>query len=130
MKRLHLVLGVIGVVGFVVTGSYMLWFREPAMHTLDGFTRMLYRSRHIALLLSSLHNLSLGTYLRPADGLWRRRFQAAGSCAILAAPPLLFVAFFTEALRTDLGGPFSKPAIAGMVIGSLCHAFAGRQTRP
>jgi hypothetical protein len=35
------------------------------MPALDGGTRMHCRSRHIYLLLASLLNLGLGTYLRP-----------------------------------------------------------------
>ena len=59
MKRLHLIIGLTVVVIFLLTGQYMEYVHNRLL--LDG-TRMLYRSRHIYLLLAGLLNLILGIY--------------------------------------------------------------------
>src|SRR5690242_18993664 len=95
MRRLHNIVGIIGVIAFLATGLYMR--RYPfGMASLDGGTRMLFRSRHIYLLLASLLNLGLGTYLLPSPTPSSRRAQVLASLPILAAPPLLLAAFFVE----------------------------------
>jgi hypothetical protein len=99
------------------------------MGEMDGGTRMLYRSRHIYLLLAGLLNLALGTYYRASGRTWRRRFQSVGSCLILAALPLLLAAFVREPHRSDLSLAFTRPAIIGMLLGTLLHAFAGAGKR-
>ena len=124
MKRLHAVIGLVGVIAFVGTGAAMRLHR-PGMGEVDGGTRMLYRSRHVYLLLSGLLNLALGTYYRASGRPWRRRLQSIGSCLILAAPPLLLAAFVREPHGSDLSLPFTRPAIIGMLAGTLLHAFAG-----
>jgi hypothetical protein len=121
MKRLHSVIGLLGIVAFLGTGVFMR-LHQPGMVEMDGGTRMIYRSRHVYLLLSGLLNLSLGTYCRASGRTWRRRLQSIGSCLILAAPPLLLAAFVREPHRSDLIRPFSNPAIAGMLAGTLLHA--------
>jgi hypothetical protein len=124
MKAAHRIVGLVGVATFLATGAYMRRY-YPGMDGLDGGTRMLFRSRHIYLLLASLLNLGLGTYYRPFAGMWRRLSQVAGSCLILAAPPLLAAAFFREAPRSDLDRPFTNPAIFGLFVGTLGHALGG-----
>jgi hypothetical protein len=124
VKRLHLVIGLIGIVAFLGTGVSMR-LRQPNMLELDGGARMLYRSRHIYLLLSGLLNVALGTYYGSSGRTWRRRFQSIGSCLILTAPPLLLAAFVVEPHRSGLSLPFTRPAIIGVLVGTLLHSVGG-----
>jgi hypothetical protein len=126
MKQLHLVIGVIGIVAFLGTGISMR-LHQPGLEEMDGGTRMLYRSRHIYLLLSSLLNLALGIYYRASGRTWRRLLQSLGSCLIVAAPPLLLAAFVREPHGSDLSQPltFTPPAIVGVLAGTLLHAVGG-----
>jgi hypothetical protein len=124
MKRLHLVIGLIGIVAFLGTGVSMR-LHQPGLGEMDGVTRMLYRSRHIYLLLSSLLNLALGTYYQASGRTWRRLFQSLGSCLILAAPPLLLAAFVREPHGSDLNPTFTSPTIIGVLVGMLLHAVGG-----
>ncbi len=66
---------------------------------------MLFRSCHIYIMLGSLLNLGLGTYLTrpPAD--WSGRLQRAGSILIISATRMLVVAFFYESFQGDLLNP-------------------------
>jgi hypothetical protein len=124
MRRLHALLGIVGVIAFLATGIYMR--RYPAgMQSLDGGTRMVFRSRHIYLLLASLLNLAFGIYLRPASSLARRSAQVFGSMLILTAPAFLLAAFFQEPHRPEPGGPFAFTAVIGLFVGTICHTLAG-----
>jgi hypothetical protein len=124
MKRLHRLVGLFGIAAFLATGVYMRR-HDPALHSLDSATRLLFRSRHIYLLLASLLNLNLGTYLSSSPARWRRKFQSTGSVLILAAPFVLLCGFIVEPRLTDLRPSYTQPAIIGLVVASLLHAVGG-----
>ena len=130
MRRLHLAIGVGGVIAFLLTGQYM----DRALDHMAGvpdLPRMLYRSAHIYLLLGSLLNLVVGVYLSEAPGGWRRLAGRIGSVAILVAPPLFVLAFISEPHRSDFQRPFAGPAIYGCALGAILHAVSAvrRETR-
>lgn len=62
LKKLHLSIGLLGLLGFIVSGQYF-------HHVLDGLQaledgpRLLLRSSHIYLFLTSAINVSLGLFL-------------------------------------------------------------------
>jgi len=91
MKRVHFILGITLVVVFLLTGQYMEYVHNRELP--DG-ARVLYRSRHIYILLNALINISLGLYLRYLPGGWRRSFQLIGSILIMIAPAFLLAGFF------------------------------------
>jgi hypothetical protein len=97
MKRLHLIFGVVVVIVFLLTGQYMEYVHNRLLP--DG-TRMLYRSRHIYLLLAGLLNLVIGIYFVARPRGWRRKLQIVGSVLIVLSPGLLLAGFF---FRTRLG---------------------------
>ena len=79
MKKFHLVFGVLVIIVFVLTGQYMDRYHEHLRGMADG-PRMLFRSRHIFILLSGLLHLGLGAYWRnrltpPAPGSAVDRFS-------------------------------------------------------
>src|SRR6185369_1166247 len=96
MKRLHLILGLSVIVIFLLTGQYMEYIHNRILP--DG-TRMLYRSRHIYLLLSGLLNLILGIYFVPQPRGWRRTVQIAGTILIVLSPAILLAGFFSDPQR-------------------------------
>lgn len=61
MKRFHLIFGLVVLVVFLLTGQYMDRFHEHLRYTPDG-PRMLYRTRHIFILLSGLLHVGIGSY--------------------------------------------------------------------
>ncbi|HEX8844827.1 MAG TPA: hypothetical protein VF791_09305 [Pyrinomonadaceae bacterium] len=124
MKTAHLIVGVIVVVAFLLTGQFMD-FHQPKMEELDGGTRMMFRSRHIYILLAGLVNLGIGAYFTYHKEGWRRTLQLIGSCLVIIAPFLLLGAFFYEPKLGGLDRPFTLPAILALSIGALCHLFSG-----
>ena len=128
MRRIHLWIGLVGVVVFILTGQYM----DRRLDHLAGMAdlpRMLYRSAHIYLLLGSLMNLVLGLYLVEAPGGWRRRVGRLGSVLIAIAPVLFLMAFAREALRNDFNRIFAGPGIYGCALGAVLLAVSRLNAR-
>jgi hypothetical protein len=95
MRRVHLIIGLLGVVAFLLTGQFMK-HHNPAMLLLSPDVRMMYVSRHIYLLGAALVNLVLGLYLIDGSPGWRLTLQWIGSALILLSALSLLMAFIAE----------------------------------
>jgi predicted permease len=124
MKLLHQITGILVVVVFLLTGQY-LKFYYPHMEEVSDGVRMLFRSRHIYILLAGLLNICIGAYFSYHKNRWRKIVQLAGSSLVLAAPFLLVAAFFYEPALANLQRPFTKPAIIALLTGTLLHLLSG-----
>ena len=107
MRTLHLVVGGLGIVLFVLTGQYMA--RVVGIENLGDTHRMLYRSLHIYLLGASAANVCIGCYmpLAKSPGLLR----TLGSLAVLASAVLLAISFFVEATTVSLERPIASSGL-------------------
>jgi hypothetical protein len=125
MRRTHLIFGIAALFAFVLTGQYMDKFYNHLRGMADA-PRMLFRSRHIYILLASLINLSLGTYLTPQPQEARRLLQVAGSALIIGATCFLVTAFFYEPLHATINYvPISRYGLYFVLAGTLAHVLAG-----
>ena len=124
MKTLHLSVGALIVVVFLFTGQFMS-FHNPQMTELGDGTRMMFRSRHIYILLAGLLNLGIGIYFSYRREKWRKVLQTAGSSLIVFAPFVLIIAFFYEPTLKGLQGILTLPAIVALLAGTFCHLFSG-----
>ncbi len=122
IRRLHLAIGIAGVIAFVLTGQYMR--RAIDMAGMGDLPRMLYRSAHIYLLLASLLNLMLGFYLREARGGWRSWVRRIGSVPILLAPPVFLMAFANEPQLASFSRPYAIPAVEACLLGVILHTIS------
>ena len=95
LRVAHLVIGLLGVIAFVITGQVM-GHHHPGMQSLTADVRMMYVSRHIYLLGAALVNLVLGLYLQLHPSGWRRVLQQSGSLLILLSAVSLLLAFIAE----------------------------------
>ena len=128
MRRLHLYIGLGGIVAFILTGQYMdRWLQHLA--GMADLPRMLYRSSHIYLLLASLMNLLLGLYLQEAPAGWRRWVRRLGSVPIALGPAHLLFAFAREAQIGGFGRPYARVAIYGLLLGAVMHGISHVGTR-
>jgi hypothetical protein len=128
MKLAHLVVGALVLVAFLLTGQYMDYL-DVRSGRLGDAARMMYRSRHIYILLAGLVNLGVGAYFVRRAGGWRKTLQTAGSILILLAPALMLAAFFAESGVPGLHRHFTLPAIIILSVGTLCHAFSALRLR-
>lgn len=129
MRRLHLTVGVLTVVTFLITGQFMR-HHTPPMATLDETVRLMFRSRHIYILAGGLVNLVLGIYLqRHAPG-WRKVVQTAGSALLIASPVLLVLAFIIEPQFGFHGEMlWSHAGLYTLFLGSVGHLASGAVTQ-
>jgi hypothetical protein len=128
MRLLHLLVGAFVLVAFLLTGQYM-----DHLHVRTGVlgetARVMFRSRHIYLLLAGLVNLGVGSYFSGREGGWRRGLQLLGSALLVVAPALMLAAFFTEPGTPGLPRHFTQPAVIILSVGTLLHALSGLRQR-
>ena len=124
MKRFHLIFGVVVVIAFLLTGQYM----DKYLNHLDGMPdgpRMLYRTRHIFILLAGLINLGIGAYFHARSFHGRRVMQLLGSGLIVLATVLFVAGFFYEPMLTSLHTPLSHWGMYSIFAGTLLHVLSG-----
>lgn len=121
LKRIHFIAGVAGAVIFLGTAMYMR-LRYNGLEGMDALPRMLFRSSHIYLLLTSLLNLSLGLYL--SSSIRMSRLALTGSILILLSPLLMLLGFFYEPLRGSFERPLVGPGVYVVFAGMLLHLIA------
>ena len=126
MKKVHLIFGLVLVVVFLLTGQYMEYVHNRLLP--DG-TRVLYRSRHIYLLLNALVNISLGLYVQYSGRGWRRTLQILGSILIIVAPVFLLSGFFYEPPRGADHTTIAPYGIFATAIGVTLHLISHARKR-
>lgn len=124
MKRFHLIFGLSTVVVFLLTGQYMDRYFNHLEGMPDG-PRMLYRTRHIFILLAGLLNLGIGSYFRYRELRDRRIMQLLGSFLIVTATILFVAGFFYEPKLADLKTPLSHWGMYAIAAGTLLHFLSG-----
>jgi hypothetical protein len=123
LRAIHLGLGILGIVAFVLTGQYMGIFLAGLEGMPDG-PRLLYRTSHLYLMWSSLLNLTVGYYFAPASGRNAKWVQAFSSALLLLGPPLILTGFFIESPANDLDRVFSSWANYFALGGVILHIVA------
>src|SRR5438552_3595626 len=121
LRTIHLSIGGLAVVAFLLTGQYMQWVHNHLQGMPDG-PRLFYRSSHIYLLWSSLLNVLLGCYLTRPQQRFLRHAQTVASVAVLVGPFLLCTSFFVELHNPALLRPVGQLAIFLAFGGVLAHA--------
>jgi hypothetical protein len=109
---------------FLLTGQYMDKYYNHMVGVPDGI-RLLYRTRHIFILLSGLTNLGIGAYFTFRRQAWGRVMQLIGSALTFLAPGLFTVAFFYEPGLTNLRTPLSHWGVYCIVAGVILHLLSG-----
>src|SRR5207244_10731003 len=95
LRKVHLTFGIFVLIVFLLTGQYMDKYYNHMVGVPDGI-RLLYRTRHIFILLSGLTNLGIGAYFTYRLEFWRKALQMVGSGLTFLASFLYIVAFFYE----------------------------------
>jgi hypothetical protein len=124
MKKGHLIFGAFVVLAFLLTGQYMDKFYNHMAGVPDA-QRLLYRTRHIFILLAGLLNLGIGAYFTYGIQTWRRTLQLLGSILIFAASLLFIIAFFYEPELNDLHTPLSHWGTYTIASGAVLHVISG-----
>jgi hypothetical protein len=124
MSYVHLILGIVTFVVFLITGKFMRW-DFPDKDLIPQDLRILMRSRHIYILLSSLIHLVLGVYLRVHAEIWRKFLQIFASVLLIAGSVLFVWAFVYETYTTRQFSEASRFALYLTLAGTIFHLFGG-----
>ncbi|NND67141.1 MAG: hypothetical protein HKN19_06100 [Halioglobus sp.] len=103
-RTMHLVLGALGLLLFVLTGQYMQHVAN--VPELADTARLQYRSLHLYLLGACAANVFVGFYMSPAAVLGKLRGLA--SVALILSQLMLAVSFFTEAPAGAMDRPIAS----------------------
>jgi hypothetical protein len=95
LKPIHLTVGILGLMAFVMTGQYLAIFLK-GLSEMPETPRLLYRTSHLYLMWASLLNLIVGLYFTVAASRGARVMQALSSVLLLASPLLMLAGFFIE----------------------------------
>ena len=124
MKKFHAVFGLVIVIIFLLTGQYMDKYLQH-LHGMPDGPRLLYRTRHIFILLAGLLHIGIGTYFNFQTTQTRRAMQLIGSALIVIATVLFVVAFFYEPKLTNLKTPLSHWGMYSIFAGTFLHLLSG-----
>jgi uncharacterized protein YjeT (DUF2065 family) len=86
--------------------------------------RLLMRSRHIYILLSSFVHILLGLYLSISPAAWRKYLQIFGSALLTTGTFLLIWAFFYETYTTQHFSDLSRYGLYATLAGTAFHLFS------
>ena len=100
------------------------------LHGMPDGPRLLYRTRHIFILLSGLLNLGIGAYFTYRIERWARTMQLLGSLLIFAGSLLFLIAFFYEPNLANLRTPLSHWGTYTIATGALLHVLSGVRDNP
>ena len=118
-RTVHLAVGIFVIAIFLLTGYHMKFHIHELMEANDRF-RFSLRGNHIYILLLALLNLSLGTYMKVSQIIWRAYLQLVGSLMILTATVMVIAAFFFEN-KELLERPLTLMTIILALAGTALH---------
>jgi len=128
MKKVHLIFGLFVVLAFLLTGLYMDKYYNHMVGVADA-PRLLYRTRHIFILLAGLLNLAIGAYFTYRIQPWRRIMQVLGSLLMFVASFLYLLAFFYEPKLSNLHTPLSHWGTYTIAAGAVLHVVSGARQK-
>ena len=129
MAYLHLIFGLIVFVIFLITGRFMR-IDFPDKELISPELRILMRSRHLYILLSSLLHIVLGLYLQIQPQVWRKSFQLFGSFLLIAGSVLLVWAFIYESYTLQHFSDISRYGLFATLGGVIAHFLGKIWTKP
>ena len=117
-SRAHWLVGLLTLIVFPLTGAYMLHL--AVVPNLDSVPRLVFRSRHLFLLLSAVANLALSNS-QPV-----RLAQRVAGALVLISPVLLLAAFFIDPARGIKSSQLFHFAMYGLFAAGVLLAIANR----
>jgi hypothetical protein len=120
-SRAHWLVGLLTLIAFPLTGAYMLHI--ATVPHLDTVPRLMFRSRHLFLLMAAVVNLALSNS-QPVHFV-----QRVASVLIMLSPVLLITAFFVDPARGLRSSQMFHFAMYGLFAAGVLLAIANRPRR-
>lgn len=127
LRKIHLYVGWLCVLAFVLTGQYMERVIHPLLEASDRY-RYSIRGNHVYLLLIGLLHLCLGAYQRDGGEPNRIRWQRLGSALLCLSAALVMAAFFWEN-KDGLDRPVTLAAMLSATAGTGAQLLAVRKLK-
>jgi hypothetical protein len=124
MSYFHLIFGFLLFWVFTITGQYMR-SDFPDKSEMDQTLRILMRSRHLYILLSSLIHLSMGVYVQLRPRMLQKAFQITGSAVLVTSSLLLVWAFIVETYYVQGYSSYSRNGLYLSLAGVILHLIGG-----
>ena len=124
MSYAHLIFGIILFVVFLTTGKFMRW-DFPDKEIIPPDFRILMRSRHIYILLSSLIHIILGVYLQIHQEKLQKYVQIFASVMLFVGSILFVWAFIYETYTVRHFSDLSRFALYTTLAGTVLHLLGG-----
>ena len=122
LRRLHLFIGIIIVIIFILTGQFM-HHNYNHLENMELMNRALFRAGHLYILLFGLINVALGSYLQIQHSKIIVKLQFLGSLAILIASVLVISAFFIELPTETIERPLTRLSLYLVFFGVTIHGL-------
>lgn len=122
LGKIHLYLGILVIVIFLLTGQYM-HHNFDHLKDMELMNRALFRAGHLYILLFGLINVSLGTHFRISNINFLNRVQLFGSVIILIATFLIIYGFFTELPTEEIERPLTRNSLYLILFGVSIHGI-------
>ena len=119
LVRAHILVGVAGMLLFVLQGQYM--GQTLLVPELPDGERLMYRSAHLYLMLACALNIVAGCYLPAVLG----KLRLLASLLLLVAPLMLIYSFFAESTSPELQRPVTVFAMYFIFAATLSLLAAG-----
>jgi hypothetical protein len=120
-SRAHWLVSLLALIVFPLTGQYMLHL--AGVPHLDSVPRLVFRSRHLLLLVAAVANLALSNS-QPFH-----RAQLVASALIMISPFLLIAAFFIDPARGLHSSTIFRLAMYSLWIAGILLAIVNRPRR-
>jgi hypothetical protein len=120
MRKLHFIMGILGILAFIGTGQYMdITLKQ--MQGMDDGVRMLYRSAHIYILLAAFPNIILSIASINLPFRWQQVFL---SWLCLLMPVMMVLEFFYGEKDLEAHRDYVFYSVLGILICSGCLIFS------
>lgn len=120
-SRAHWVVGLLTLIAFPLTGQYMRHIAD--VPSLDSVPRLIFRSRHLLLLLAGVANIALSNS-QPLH-----HAQRVASVLIMIAPFLIIAAFFIDPARGLHSSQILRWAMYSLWIAGIILVIVNRPRR-
>lgn len=117
-SRAHWIVGLLTLLMFPLTGQYMRHI--AGVPHLDAVPRLIFRSRHLLLLVAGVANIALSNS-QPFH-----RAQRVASILVMISPPLLIAAFFIDPGRGLHSSTVFRLAMYSLWIAGVILAIVNR----
>jgi hypothetical protein len=129
LNRVHLAVGLLGVLVFLGTGQYMDRSLDHLVGMADA-ARSLYRSGHIYILFAALLHLLLGGYLTLRQSRSGRGLQYVASLLLCVALVAFTYSFVVETPLGVVDRPGARLGIELSLAGTLLHSMTAVLFQP